>query len=46
MRYLGIVLMVGGFLIRLFTPMHTLGWVLFGLGAVLTIAFSIIKKKI
>lgn len=47
MRYLGIVLLVGGFLIRLLTPnLNVLSWVLMGLGAILTVVFSITKKKL
>jgi hypothetical protein len=47
MRLLGIVLLVGGFLIRLFTPnLVVFSWVLMGLGAVLTIVFSLTKKKL
>jgi len=47
MRLLGIVLLVGGFLIRLLTPnLVVFSWVLMGLGAVLTITFSLTKKKL
>jgi hypothetical protein len=47
MRLLGIVLLVGGLLIRLLTPnLVVLGWVLMGLGAVLTVIFSLTKKKL
>jgi len=46
MRLLGIVFLVGGFLIRLFTAMNTIGWILMGLGAVLAVISFIIKKKI
>ena len=47
MRLLGIVLLVGGLLIRLLTPnLVVLGWVLMGLGAVLTVTFSLTKKKL
>jgi hypothetical protein len=47
MRLLGIVLLVGGFLIRLLTPnLVVLSWVLMGLGAVLTVVFSLTKKKL
>ncbi len=47
MRLLGIVLLVGGFLIRLLTSnLVVLGWVLMGLGAVLTVIFSLTKKKL
>lgn len=45
MRLLGIVLLVGGFLIRLLTSMSILGWVLMGIGAVITVIFSVTKKK-
>ncbi len=47
MRLLGIVLLVGGFLIRVLTPnLIILSWVLMVLGAVLTIVFSLTKKKL
>lgn len=47
MRLLGVVLLVGGFLIRLLAPnLVVLSWVLMGLGAVLTIVFSLTKKKL
>jgi len=47
MRYLGIVLLVGGFLIRLLTPnLMVLSWVLISLGAILTLVFSLTKKKL
>jgi hypothetical protein len=46
MRLLGIVLLVGGFLIGLLTSMSILGWVLMGLGAVMTVVFSVTKKKL
>jgi hypothetical protein len=47
MRLLGIVLLVGGLLIRLLTPnLVVFSWVLMGLGAVLTITFSLTKKKL
>jgi len=47
MRLLGIVLLVGGFLIRLLTPnLVAFSWVLMGLGAVLAIVFSLTKKKL
>jgi hypothetical protein len=47
MRLLGIVLLVGGLLIRLLTPnLVVFSWVLMGLGAVLTIVFSLTKKKL
>lgn len=47
MRLLGIVLLVGGFLIRLLTPnLIIFSWVLMGLGAVLTVVFSVTKKKL
>ncbi len=45
MRLLGIVLLVGGFLIRLLTSMNIFGWVLMGIGAVITVIFSVTKKK-
>ncbi len=47
MRLLGIVLLVGGFLIRVLTPnLIILSWVLMVLGAALTIVFSLTKKKL
>jgi hypothetical protein len=47
MRLLGIVLLVGGFLIRLLSPnLVVLSWVLMGLGAFLTVIFSLTKKKL
>lgn len=46
MRLLGVVLLVGGFLIRYLTPLDALGWVLMGLGACLAIIFSLTKKKL
>ena len=47
MRLLGIVLLVGGFLIRILSSdMIVISWVLMGLGAALTIVFSITKKKL
>lgn len=46
MRLLGIVLLVGGFLIRVFTPLDALGWVLMGIGACLAIIFSLTKKRL
>ncbi len=47
MRILGIVLLIGGFLIRVLTPNFIIiSWVLMGLGAVLTIVFSLTKKKL
>jgi hypothetical protein len=47
MRLLGIVLLVGGLLIRLLTPnLVVFSWVLMGLGAVLTVVFSLTKKKL
>ncbi len=47
MRLLGIVLLVGGFLIRVLTPnLVAFSWVLMGLGAVLTVVFSLTKKKL
>jgi hypothetical protein len=46
MRLLGIVLLAGGFLIRLLTSMSVLGWVLMGIGAVMTVVFSVTKKKL
>jgi len=45
MRLLGIVLLVGGFLIRLLTSMNIMGWVLMGIGVVITVIFSVTKKK-
>jgi hypothetical protein len=47
MRLLGVVLLVGGFLLRLLTPnLVVLGWALMGLGAILTVIFSLTKKKL
>jgi hypothetical protein len=46
MRLLGIVLLAGGFLIWRLTSMSILGWVLMGIGAVITIVFSVTKKKL
>ena len=46
MRLLGIVFLVGGLLIWRFTSMNTLGWVLMGIGAVMTVVFSVTKKKL
>lgn len=47
MRLLGIVLLVGGFLIRLLAPnLVVFSWILMGLGVVLTIVFSVTKKKL
>ncbi len=46
MRLLGIVLLIGGFLISLLTSMNILGWVLMGIGAVMTVVFSVTKKKL
>jgi hypothetical protein len=47
MRLLGIVLLVGGLLIRFLSPdLVVLSWVLMGLGAVLSVVFSLTKKKL
>ena len=45
MRILGLVLLIGGFLVRILTQMDTLGWVLMGLGVVITIVSYLTKKK-
>jgi len=41
----GIVLMIGGFLIRLFTPLATLGWILMGSGVVIYVIARLTHKK-
>lgn len=41
----GIILMIGGFLIRLFTPLDTIGWVLMGLGVVVYVIARLTHKK-
>jgi len=46
MRLLGIVLLIGGFLIWRLTSLAILGWVLMGIGAVITVIFSVTKKKL
>lgn len=45
MRLLGIVLLIGGFLMRLFTDFSIVSWVLMGLGAVVVIVSYLAKKK-
>lgn len=48
MRILGIVLLIGGFLVRILTQspsLDILGWVLMGLGVVITIVSYLTKKK-
>ena len=45
MRVLGLILLVGGFLIRLLTPWPIGGWVLMALGVVVTIVSYLTKKK-
>ena len=46
MRLLGIVLLVGGFFIWRLTSMNIMSWVLMGIGAVMTVVFSVTKKKL
>jgi hypothetical protein len=48
MRILGLVLLIGGFLVRVLTQsasMDTLAWVLMGLGVVIVIISYLTKKK-
>jgi len=48
MRILGLVLLVGGFLVRVLTQsasMDILAWVLMGLGVVIVIISYLTKKK-
>jgi len=48
MRILGLVLLIGGFLVRIFTQstsMDILAWVLMSLGVVIVIISYLTKKK-
>jgi hypothetical protein len=48
MRILGLVLLIGGFLVRIFTQsasIDILAWVLMGLGVVIVIISYLTKKK-
>ncbi len=48
MRFFGLVLVIGGFLIRILTQstsMDILAWVLMGLGVVIVIISYLTKKK-
>ncbi len=48
MRFFGLVLLIGGFLVRILTQpasMDILAWVLMGLGVVIVIISYLTKKK-
>lgn len=45
MRLLGLILLIGGFLIRILSTLTTISWVLMVLGAVIVIVFYVIKRK-
>lgn len=45
MRFLGLILLIGGFLIRILTTLSFLGWVLIVLGIVIIIVSYATKRK-
>ena len=45
MRLFGMVLLIGGFLIRWLTPLAVAGWVLMGLGVLVIIIAYVTKRK-
>jgi len=45
MRTLGLILLIGGFLIKILTALSILSWVLMGLGVVIIIVSYATKRK-
>ena len=46
MRFIGIILLLGGIVVRRFTNLPPiLGWILIGVGAVIVIIYGFMRKK-
>jgi len=45
MRLLGLILLIGGFLIWMITPFKVAGWIVLGLGALILIFSFLTKRK-
>ncbi len=45
MRLFGLVLLIGGFLIRWLTPLSIVAWILIGLGVLVLVIAYVTKRK-